>query len=53
MSTGTLLAIIVPVVVVIALVAVAVFLRRRRKLRERFGPEYTRTVEDADSRMAA
>ncbi|MEU9313651.1 hypothetical protein [Streptomyces sp. NPDC048256] len=52
MSTGTLLAIIVPVVVVIALVAVAVSLRRRRKLRERFGPEYTRTVEDADSRMA-
>ncbi|MEU9272552.1 hypothetical protein AB0E04_45250 [Streptomyces sp. NPDC048251] len=52
MSTGTLLAIIVAVVVVIALVAVAVSLRRRRKLRERFGPEYTRTVEDADSRTA-
>ncbi|OQR63125.1 hypothetical protein B6E66_15945 [Streptomyces maremycinicus] len=53
MSTGTLLAIIIPVVVVIALVTVAVvLLMRRRKLRERFGPEYTRTVEDADSRMA-
>ncbi|MFI6491817.1 hypothetical protein [Streptomyces sp. NPDC050564] len=53
MSTGTLLAIIIPIVVVIALAAVAAALFvRRRKLRERFGPEYERTVEDADSRMA-
>ncbi|MDX2546410.1 hypothetical protein ACOT81_37025 [Streptomyces sp. WI04-05B] len=53
MSTGTLLAIIIPVVVVIALAAVAVrLLMRRQMLRERFGPEYGRTVEDADSRMA-
>lgn len=53
MSTGTLLAIIIPIVVVIALAAVAASLFvRRRKLRERFGPEYERTVEDADSRMA-
>ncbi|MFF1683707.1 MULTISPECIES: hypothetical protein [unclassified Streptomyces] len=51
MSTGTLLAIIIPVVVVLALIAVAGFLIvRRRRLRERFGPEYERTVEDADSR---
>ncbi|WP_269856345.1 hypothetical protein [Streptomyces sp. RPT161] len=54
MSTGTLLAIIIPVVVVIALIAVASSLAlRRRRLRERFGPEYDRTVERADSRMAA
>ncbi|MBL1087314.1 hypothetical protein JK359_36110 [Streptomyces actinomycinicus] len=54
MSTGTLLAIIIPVVVVIALAAVAVFmLTRRRRLRERFGPEYERTVEGSDSRLAA
>ncbi|MEU1564069.1 hypothetical protein ABZ504_27070 [Streptomyces mirabilis] len=53
MSTGTLLAIIIPIVVVIALAAVAAsLLMRRRKLRERFGPEYERTMEDADSRMA-
>jgi hypothetical protein len=53
MSTGTLLAIIIPVVVVVALVAAAaVVLSRRRKLRERFGPEYERTVGDADNRMA-
>ncbi|MEE4419258.1 hypothetical protein [Streptomyces bugieae] len=53
MSTGTLLAIIIPVLVVIALVAVAASLFvRRRRLRERFGPEYERTVEGADGRMA-
>ncbi|MFF8610450.1 hypothetical protein ACF06X_31565 [Streptomyces sp. NPDC015346] len=54
MSTGTLLAIIIPVVVVLALIAVAMtVVRRRRRLRERFGPEYERTVEDAGSRRAA
>ncbi|MEU6880952.1 hypothetical protein [Streptomyces sp. NPDC046712] len=55
MSTGTLLAIIIPAVVVIALIAVAtiVAMRRRGRLRERFGPEYERTVEDAGSRRAA
>ncbi|MEU3980967.1 hypothetical protein AB0F77_12740 [Streptomyces sp. NPDC026672] len=54
MSTGTLLAIIIPVVVVLVLAAVAVaLLSRRRRLRERFGPEYERTVEGADSRRAA
>ncbi|MEH0416285.1 hypothetical protein [Streptomyces sp. B21-083] len=53
MSTGTLLAIIIPIVVVIALAAVAAWLlMRRQTLRERFGPEYGRTVEDADSRLA-
>ncbi|MCQ4041711.1 hypothetical protein ACFOSC_32755 [Streptantibioticus rubrisoli] len=53
MSTGTLLEIIIPLVVVIALIAGATALViRRRHLRERFGPEYDRTVEDADSRLA-
>ncbi|MGY5124239.1 hypothetical protein [Streptomyces nigrescens] len=54
MSTGTLLAIIIPIVVVVALLAVGLtlFVGRRRHLRERFGPEYERTVEDADSRLA-
>ncbi|MYT29900.1 MULTISPECIES: hypothetical protein [unclassified Streptomyces] len=53
MSTGTLLAIIVPAVVVMALMATAVtLLMRRRHLRARFGPEYDRTVEAADSRRA-
>lgn len=54
MSTGTLLAIIIPIVVVVALAAVAVtLLMRRRHLRERFGPEYQRTVEASDSPLAA
>jgi hypothetical protein len=54
MSTGTLLAIIIPIAVVIALVAGATFvLMRRRKLQQRFGPEYERTMENADNRMAA
>jgi hypothetical protein len=53
MSTGTLLAIIIPIVVVIAVAAVVASLfMRRRKLRERFGPEYERTMGDAESRMA-
>ncbi|MEV6765973.1 hypothetical protein AB0N16_36140 [Streptomyces sp. NPDC051105] len=54
MSTGTLLAIIIAIVVVLALVAVAVALvARRRHLRERFGPEYERTMEGSDGRLAA
>ncbi|CAL9346025.1 hypothetical protein SUDANB176_00374 [Streptomyces sp. enrichment culture] len=54
MSTGTLLAIIIPIVVVVALTAVAVSLMmRRRHLRDRFGPEYERTIEGSDSRRAA
>ena len=54
MSTGTLLAVIIPIVVVVALAAVAVSLmRRRRHLQDRFGPEYERTIEGSDSRLAA
>ncbi|MFI6417287.1 hypothetical protein ACIBG6_07720 [Streptomyces sp. NPDC050842] len=55
MSTGTILAIVIPAVVVIALVVVAVVLtmRRRHRLREQFGSEYDRTVDDVGSRRAA
>ncbi|MEU9343642.1 hypothetical protein AB0D74_20780 [Streptomyces sp. NPDC048278] len=53
MSTGTLLAIVIPIVVVAALIALAVPFQRRRALRERFGPEYERAVDGADSRLAA
>ncbi|MGP3980084.1 hypothetical protein [Streptomyces sp. KR80] len=54
MSAGTLIAIIIPSVVVLVILAVAlrVYLRRRH-LEERFGPEYERTVEAEDSRLAA
>jgi hypothetical protein len=46
--------IVVGVIVVLALVAwQAVRARRTRDLRGRFGPEYDRTVEGADSRRAA
>ncbi|MCX4617077.1 MULTISPECIES: hypothetical protein [Streptomyces] len=49
----TLLAVIIAVVVVIAVAAVAASMfTRRQKLRERFGPEYERTMGDAGSRMA-
>jgi hypothetical protein len=54
MSTGTLVAIIVPIVVVVILVGVAVWwVMRRRRLQERFGPEYERAVSEAGSRTAA
>ncbi|MFI9645363.1 hypothetical protein ACIHAA_03570 [Streptomyces sp. NPDC052040] len=54
MSTGMLLAIIIPVVVVVALIALGSSLvMRRRRLRRRFGPEYDRTVEEAGGRRAA
>ncbi|WP_431951115.1 hypothetical protein [Actinacidiphila sp. bgisy167] len=54
MSTGTLLAIIIPVVVVLALIAVAATLFvRHQRLKQRFGPEYDRAVEDAGSRKDA
>ncbi|MFF8289835.1 hypothetical protein ACF068_11490 [Streptomyces sp. NPDC016309] len=54
MSTGTLLAIVIPVAVVLAALAVIAFLGlRSRRLRQRFGPEYDRTVEDTGSRTAA
>jgi hypothetical protein len=54
MSTGTLLAIVIPVAVILAVLAVVAFLGlRSRRLRERFGPEYERTVEDTGSRRAA
>ncbi|MFG2756238.1 hypothetical protein [Streptomyces wuyuanensis] len=55
MSTGTLIAIIVPIAVVLLLIAVGAWLvtRRRHHLQERFGPEYERTVESGDSRRAA
>jgi hypothetical protein len=53
MSTGAIIGIVV-VLVVLAVVAVVLnkYLQRRR-LQEKFGPEYDRTVESSDNRMAA
>ncbi|MEU3431228.1 hypothetical protein [Streptomyces gardneri] len=55
MSTGTILAIVISAAVVLALIGLAFALDRRRRyrLRERFGPEYDRTIDDAGSRRAA
>lgn len=55
MSTGAILAIVIPVAVVIVLIILALVLdrRRRRGLRERFGPEYDRAVDEAGGRRAA
>ena len=44
---------VVVVVIVAAVVASLVSSRRRRELQGRFGPEYDRTVESADSRRDA
>ncbi|MFI2200403.1 hypothetical protein ACH47Z_06380 [Streptomyces sp. NPDC020192] len=52
-TTETLIAIIVPIVVIVALGAVGLaMLVRRRRLRERFGPEYDRTVSSEDGRLS-
>ncbi|MGR4880201.1 hypothetical protein ACIPUC_12290 [Streptomyces sp. LARHCF249] len=54
MSTSTLLAVLIPVAVVLVLAGIAAWMfRRRRRLQERFGPEYERTVERMGSRRAA
>ena len=49
------IAVIIVIAVVVITAAVLLVLRRRRRnhLRERFGPEYDRTLERADSTRAA
>jgi FtsZ-interacting cell division protein ZipA len=49
----TAVIIIVVVIVVIAAVAGVAMAGRRRRLQQRFGPEYDRAVEQKDSRMQA
>src|SRR5256885_9175834 len=53
MTTGTVVAIIVVVVVAVAVIAIVAAVGRRRRLQQRFGPEYDRAVEDAGSRRRA
>ena len=51
---GTVIALIVVAVIVVALVlVVGIQQARRRQLRERFGPEYERRIEDHGDRRAA
>jgi hypothetical protein len=53
MSSGTTAIIIVVAVVVIGLIVAFVMTARRRRLQERFGPEYDRAVSEQDSRLRA
>ncbi|WP_331749172.1 hypothetical protein OG520_43195 (plasmid) [Streptomyces sp. NBC_00984] len=54
MPTGTLIAIIVAVVVILLVCALVAWqVARRRHLKEQFGPEYERLVEEKQSRPAA
>jgi hypothetical protein len=53
MSSGTIVIIIVAILVVVAIVAGVVYDTRRRRLRQRFGPEYDRMVEEKGSRAKA
>ncbi len=50
MSTGTVVIVIVVILIVAAAVAAGISQARRRRLRERFGPEYDRVVEEKASR---
>jgi hypothetical protein len=53
MSTVTIVAIIVAVIVVGALVIGVMAVLRRRRLQQRFGPEYDRLVGERDSKLKA
>jgi hypothetical protein len=50
MTTGTIVAVIVIIVLAVALAAALITKARRRRLRERFGPEYDRVLEETASR---
>jgi Tfp pilus assembly protein PilX len=52
MSTGAIIAIIVVILVVVALLAGLSAVNRRRRLRDRFGPEYDRAVSEHGRREA-
>jgi hypothetical protein len=54
MSTGATVALIIVILVVVLAAAWFVWLRMRsNRLRQRFGPEYDRRIEEADDRRAA
>ena len=54
MNTGLVIAIVIVAVVVLAVLALLISRQQRsRRLRDRFGPEYDRTVEAAGNRRAA
>jgi hypothetical protein len=53
MSTGIIVGIVVAVIVIGAVVVGVMAVQRRRRLRQRFGPEYDRLVGERDSRHKA
>jgi hypothetical protein len=53
MSTSTLLALITVVIVIVVAVGLIVKTQRSKRLKTRFGPEYHRAVEEADSATQA
>ena len=53
MATWVWILIVIAVVVVVTFIVMAVRQRRTTALRQRFGPEYDRTVEAAEDRRAA
>jgi hypothetical protein len=54
MSTGGVIVLVIAVLVVLALAGFAAMkFAQRKRLRERFGPEYDRTVADSDNRFSA
>jgi hypothetical protein len=53
MSSGTIVIIIIAIIAVVAIVAGVAYNARRRGLRQRFGPEYDRLVEQGATRRQA
>ena len=53
MSSTQIVVIVLVIIIVLAVAAVLAVMGRRRSLRQRFGPEYDRTVAERDSRAAA
>jgi hypothetical protein len=53
MSTSVVVVLIAVVIVAIVAIALLALNQRSKKLRERFGPEYTRTLEESGSKMRA
>jgi hypothetical protein len=53
MNTSAVVTIVVVVIAAVIAIALLVVNQRSRKLRERFGPEYSRTVEETGSKMRA
>jgi hypothetical protein len=53
MSSGTTVIIVIAIIVVVAAIAGIAYNTRRRRLQQRFGPEYDRMVEEKGSRTKA